>query len=86
MGVMTLWHLSDIDKRYISQEGKGPENHTNEFMNGYEEGFEECYRDDDNRYENTDNTLPKCDGSFQDCLTPRGNICHAGEKSDECEI
>lgn len=29
--------------------------------------------------------LPKCDGSFQDCTTPNGDICKAGQGGHECE-
>jgi hypothetical protein len=29
--------------------------------------------------------LPKCDGSFQDCVTDDGNICTAGQGGHECE-
>jgi hypothetical protein len=28
--------------RYINQPGNGPTHHSNEFMNGYEEGFNAC--------------------------------------------
>ena len=29
--------------------------------------------------------LPKCDGSFQDCVTKRGDFCKAGAGGHECE-
>ena len=29
--------------------------------------------------------LPKCDGSFLDCVTERGDVCLAGEGGHECE-
>jgi hypothetical protein len=29
--------------------------------------------------------LPKCDGSFQDCVTDDGNTCKAGQGGHECE-
>ncbi len=29
--------------------------------------------------------LPKCDGSFQDCVTDDGNVCNAGQGGHECE-
>jgi hypothetical protein len=31
-------------------------------------------------------TLPPCDGSFQDCITLNGDICKAGSSAHECEI
>lgn len=34
--------ISDLDDRYINQEGKGPEFHTNAFMDGYYAGFDAC--------------------------------------------
>jgi hypothetical protein len=30
--------------------------------------------------------LPPCDGSYQDCVTPRGDVCEAGSGAHECEI
>jgi len=35
--------ISDSSKRYINQPGKGPNYHTQEFMNGYNDGFEICH-------------------------------------------
>src|SRR5690242_9173441 len=29
--------------------------------------------------------LPKCDGSFQDCVTHNGDVCKAGQGGHECE-
>jgi hypothetical protein len=29
--------------------------------------------------------LPKCDGSFQDCVTTNGDVCKAGQGGHECE-
>ncbi len=34
--------ISDTSKRYINQPGKGAGFHTNEFMRGYNDGFEKC--------------------------------------------
>jgi hypothetical protein len=34
--------ISDPDDRYINQPEKGPSFHTNEFMRGYNDGFDEC--------------------------------------------
>jgi hypothetical protein len=34
----------------------------------------------------TDKPLPDCDGSFQDCITPYGDICPAGSAAHECEL
>ena len=34
--------ISDPDDRYINQDGKGPSNHTDEFMNGYNNGYDNC--------------------------------------------
>jgi hypothetical protein len=34
----------------------------------------------------TNNELPLCDGSFQDCITERGDVCEAGSSEHECEI
>jgi hypothetical protein len=34
--------VSDTSERYINQPGKGPGYHTNEFLRGYNDGFESC--------------------------------------------
>jgi hypothetical protein len=34
--------ISDPDDRYINKDGKGPSNHTDEFMNGYNSGYNNC--------------------------------------------
>lgn len=39
--------ISDPSKRYINQPGKGGGYHTSEFMRGYNDGFESCYKDND---------------------------------------
>jgi hypothetical protein len=36
--------ISDSTKRYINQPGKGPAYHTSEFMRGYNDGFESCFK------------------------------------------
>lgn len=69
--------IEDENEQYINQPGKGPEFHTNLFMTGYYEGFEDC-ADPSN--------LPRCDGSYQDCVTHRGDVCKAGSTAHECEI
>ncbi len=33
----------------------------------------------------TEVNLPKCDGTFKDCVTKNGDTCKAGEKSHACE-
>jgi len=39
--------IDDVIKRYISQVGKGPAFHTNEFMRGYYDGFDMCLDNND---------------------------------------
>lgn len=43
----------DPDDRYINKDGKGPDNHTNEFMDGYNDGYDSCsgggHSDDDDQ-------------------------------------
>ena len=38
--------ISDVGDRYINEDGKGPSFHTNEFMRGYNAGFNECSSND----------------------------------------
>jgi hypothetical protein len=40
--------ISDPDDRYINQPEKGPAFHTEEFMSGYDNGFESCEEDTQN--------------------------------------
>ena len=37
--------ISDVDDRYINQPEKGPSFHTNEFMRGYNAGYDDCSGD-----------------------------------------
>ncbi|MGI0042898.1 MAG: hypothetical protein ACRD47_04235 [Nitrososphaeraceae archaeon] len=53
-------------------------------------GFDE-FVNDDNECEKIPQdpvtaVLPPCDGSFQDCVTPEGNVCLAGASTHECEL
>ena len=34
--------ISDVSDRYINQDEKGPSFHTNEFMRGYNSGYDDC--------------------------------------------
>jgi hypothetical protein len=80
--------ISDPDDRYINQPEKGPSFHTNEFMNGYNDGYDVCSnsRGDEDDRDNADTKLPLCDGSYQDCITEEGYVCEAGSTDDECEL
>src|ERR671924_2057265 len=35
--------ISDPDDRYINQPEKGPSFHTDEFMSGYNDGYDDCF-------------------------------------------
>src|SRR5215207_3689660 len=74
--------ISDPDDRYINQPEKGPSFHTNEFMRGYNDGYDTCQ----NENENENAKLPLCDGSYQDCVTEDGYVCEAGSTDEECEL
>jgi len=37
--------ISDVGDRYINQPEKGPSYHTEEFMQGYDDGYNECSND-----------------------------------------
>jgi hypothetical protein len=39
--------ISDPSDRYLNQPEKGPSFHTDEFMNGYHEGYNACSNDAD---------------------------------------
>lgn len=54
--------ISDHDERYINQPGKGNEDHSTDFMNGYNDGFDECFdngNNDNGGSDNDDNNLFK---------------------------
>jgi hypothetical protein len=40
--------ISDPDDRYINQPEKGPSSHTNEFMRGYNDGYDACSNENSN--------------------------------------
>ena len=46
--------ISDADDRYINQDEKGPSFHTNEFMRGYNNGYDECSARDNRDSDNDD--------------------------------
>lgn len=48
--------ISDPDDRYINEPEKGPALRTQEFMSGYDDGFESCEEDMSN--ENCDSSYP----------------------------
>lgn len=57
--------ISDPTDRYINQDEKGPAYHTDEFMDGYDEGFYDCNEDESDM--NDDDTTSKDDNSNSDC-------------------
>jgi len=42
MAAMMLGYQTQMIDRYINQDGKGADNHTNEFMDGYNDGYDSC--------------------------------------------
>lgn len=56
--------ISNPDDRYINQPEKGSSFHTNEFMNGYNDGYDRCSNDggDEDDRDNDGAKLPFCDG------------------------
>jgi hypothetical protein len=72
--------ISDPDNRYINQPEKGQSFHTDEFMHGYNDGYDDCQNENENA------NLPLCDGSNQDCVTEDGYVCEAGSTDEECEL
>lgn len=51
--------ISDPDDRYINQPEKGPAFHTQEFMSGYDDGFELCEQNIKTSNENCDSSYPE---------------------------
>jgi len=65
--------ISDPDDRYINQDGKGPSNHTNEFMDGYNAGYNSCSggsssNSDDNNNDNSNANSNANDNSNGVCV------------------
>jgi hypothetical protein len=56
--------ISDPDDRYINQPEKGPSFHTNEFMRGYNAGYDEC--SDDGEGSSSDNGDSSSGDTFAD--------------------
>ena len=60
--------ISDVDDRYINQPEKGPSFHTNEFMRGYNAGYDDCSGSEDGNDNDNDKTY---------CDVPNpSNPCH----------
>ena len=53
--------ISDPSDRYINQPEKGPSFHTDEFMNGYDDGFNACSSDDNSTNGSDSNSLSNRD-------------------------
>jgi len=49
--------ISDGSKRYINQPGKGPSYHTQDFMSGYNDGFETCSNGNNSPISNSKGTF-----------------------------
>ena len=47
--------ISDPDDRYINQPERGPSSHTDEFMDGYRSGFDNCSASDNDSDDSDDN-------------------------------
>src|SRR5215203_2848029 len=54
--------ISDPDDRYINQPEKGPSFHTDEFMRGYNDGYDACSGGGSNNFDTSDRT----DGCFDE--------------------
>jgi hypothetical protein len=69
--------ISDPDDRYINQPEKGPSFHTNEFMRGYNVGYDDCSEGGNGEYNDPCNyhglyicdSSGYCDSERFDCLS-----------------
>ena len=57
--------ISDPDDRYVNQPEKGPNFHTNEFMRGYNDGYDACSNDSSNS-DSADSTDGCFDVGYED--------------------
>jgi hypothetical protein len=60
--------IPDPSDRYINQPEKGPSFHTDEFMNGYNDGYNTCSSDDSNTSESDSNSISNT-GKFKVIVT-----------------
>ena len=70
--------ISDVDDRYINQDEKGPSFHTNEFMRGYNSGYDDCSGGGSN--DDDDDSHPQND---PDCWY--GGLYVCDDESGECD-
>jgi hypothetical protein len=75
--------ISYPDDRYINQPDKGPSHHTNEFMSGYNDGYDNCSEGFGQYVSSSDDNDDKGDGDSNDgrgktyCDVPNpSNPCH----------
>jgi hypothetical protein len=65
--------ISDPDDRYINQPEKGPGFHTDEFMDGYHSGFDDCSDGDDNDNDMNDDRDSNNGGASSSGGTPQSS-------------
>jgi hypothetical protein len=78
--------ISDLGDRYINQPDKGPSHHTNEFMSGYNDGYDNCSErfrdnDDEERPERTEEQKEAAEDKGIGCQ-PEDDYCDYDENCD----
>ncbi|MGD9533971.1 MAG: PKD domain-containing protein [Candidatus Nitrosocosmicus sp.] len=71
--------ISDPEERYINQPGKGPNNHTDEFMDGYNDGFDSCSE------ASPDSQNPIADAGPDKEILPGQSVTLDGRKSQDTD-
>jgi hypothetical protein len=74
--------ISDPDDRYINQPEKGPSFHTNEFMRGYNDGYDSCSEQDADDDSSGDSSPSSNGGIVEDVLDACQEILD--KSRDEC--
>lgn len=75
--------ISNPSNRYINQPEKGPEFHTTEFMEGYNDGFDSCSNSNIEATEQEPDESCLFDVSQPKCTPPQGEECPEGFGTNE---
>jgi hypothetical protein len=78
--------LSPSD-RYINEPGKGPSYHTDEFMDGYDAGFDDCSDGETDSFEGGDSDSEYCyDDDNDGYCDDDPSICIDDDENDVCDV
>ena len=78
-------HIENANDRYINQPGKGPSYHTEQFMEGYKDGFKECGLDNGVLIDSSTTTTTN-QAANQEAFTTQNGSCPSMILIGNCNI